>query len=128
MRDGRFLKGVEVGLTQLSVLNSFRSSNATLGKYDDKIVYIAKLFNEEVHLIAGRDITSIEQLNGRKVNIDEVRSGTSQTMRDVFKRLGIKIEEVNVTQGLALEKLKTGEIAATASVYGKSSKLISNLK
>ena len=128
IRDVRYLKGIDIGLTQLSVLNSFRSSNQTLGKYDDKIVYIAKLFNEEVHLIAGRDITSIEQLNGRKVNIDEVRSGTSQTMRDVFKRLGIKIEEVNVIQGQALEMLKTGEIAATAYVAGKSAKLITNLK
>ena|GEM_PF-276566 len=128
IRDVRYLKGVDIGLTQLSVLNSFRSSNATLGKYDDKIVYIAKLFNEEVHLIAGRDITSIEQLNGRKVNIDEVRSGTSQTMRDVFKRLGIKIQEVNVIQGQAFEMLKAGEIAATAYVSGKSAKLISNMK
>ena len=128
IRDVRYLKGVDIGLTQLSVLNSFRSSNQTLGKYDDKIVYIAKLFNEEVHLIAGPDITSIEQLNGRKVNIDEVRSGTSQTMRDVFKRLGMKIEEVNVIQGQALEMLKAGEIAATAYVSGKSAKLISNLR
>jgi uncharacterized protein len=128
IRDVRYLKGVDVGLTQLSVLNSFRSSNQTLGKYDDKIVYIAKLFNEEVHLIASRDITSIEQLNGRKVNIDEARSGTSQTMRDVFKNLGIKIEEVNVIQGRAFEMLKAGEIAATAYVSGKSAKLISNLK
>ena len=128
IRDVRYLRGVDIGLTQLSVLNSFRSSNQTLGKYDDKIVYIAKLFNEEVHLIAGRDITSIEQLNGRKVNIDEARSGTSQTMRDVFKCLGIKIEEVNVIQGRAFEMLKAGEIAATAYVSGKSAKLISNLK
>ena len=128
IRDVRYLKGVDIGLTQLSVLNSFRSSNQTLGKYDDKIVYIAKLFNEEVHVIAGRDITSIEQLNGRKVNIDEVRSGTSQTMLDVFKRLGIKVEVVNVNQGRGFEMLKAGEIAATAYVSGKSAKLISNLK
>ena len=128
IRDVRYLKGIDIGLTQLSVLNSFRSSNQTLGKYDDKIVYIAKLFNEEVHLIAGPEITSIEQLNGRKVNIDEVRSGTSYTMRDIFKRLGIKIEEVNVTQGQAFEKLKSREIAATAYLAGKSAKLIANLK
>jgi TRAP-type uncharacterized transport system substrate-binding protein len=128
IRDVRYLKGIDIGLTQLSVLDSFRSSNQTLGKYDDKIVYIAKLFNEEVHLIAGPGITSIEQLNGRKVNIDEERSGTSQTMRDVFKKLGIKIEEVNVPQALAFDRVRTGDIAATAYVAGKSAKLISNLK
>jgi uncharacterized protein len=128
IRDVISLKGVDLGLTQLSVLNSFRMSNQMLGKHDDKIVYIAKLFNEEVHLIADRDITRIEQLNGRRVNIDEARSGTSQTMRDVFRRLNINIEEVNVTQGQAFQMLKAGDIAATAYVAGKSAKLISNMK
>jgi TRAP-type uncharacterized transport system substrate-binding protein len=128
IRDVRYLRGVDIGLTQLSVLNSFRSFNQLMGKYDDKIVYIAKLFNEEVHLIASRDITSIEQLNGRKVNFDEVGSGSSQTMRDVFKRLGVKIEEVNVPQRQAFEMLKTGQIAATAYVSGKSAKLINDLR
>ena len=128
IRDVISLKGVDIGLTQLSVLNSFRKSNQMLGKHDDKIVYIAKLFNEEVHLIADRDITSIEQLEGRRVNIDEVRSGTSQTMRDIFRRLNINIEEVNVTQGQAFAMLKAGDIAATAYLAGKSAKLISDMK
>jgi uncharacterized protein len=128
IRDVRYLKGIDIGLTQLSVLNNFRSAYQKLGKYDDKLVYIAKLFNEEVHLIAGREITSIEQLNGRKVNIGEVRSGTTYTMRDVFKRLGIKIEEVNLTQAEALEKLNSDEVAATAYVAGKSAKLIASLR
>jgi TRAP transporter TAXI family solute receptor len=128
IRDVRYLRGVDIGLTQLSVLNSYRSFNQLMGKNEDRIVLIAKLFNEEVHLIATRDVSSIEQLKGRKVNIDDVRSGTSQTMRDVFKRLGIKVEEVNVSQGQAFEMLKTGEIAATAYVSGKSAKLISNMR
>jgi uncharacterized protein len=127
IRDVRYLRGVDIGLTQLSVLDSFRSSNQTLGKYDDKIVYIAKLFNEEVHLIAGPDITSIQLLDGRKVNIGGASSGTSFTMRDVFKRLGVKIDEVNLSQSEAVEKLKAGEIAATAYVSGKVAKLIANL-
>jgi uncharacterized protein len=128
IRDVRYLKNVDIGLTQMSVLDSFRSSNQTLGKYDDKIVYISKLFNEEVHLIAAAEITSIAQLAGRKVNIDADRSGTAFMMRDVFKRLGIKVEEVNLSQPEALEKLRAGEIAATAYVAGKSAKMIANLK
>ena len=124
IRDVRYLKGVDIGLTQVTVLNSFRSSNQTLGNYDDKIVYIAKLFNEEVHLLARPEITSIDQLNGRKVNLDQVRSGTSYTMRDVFKRLDIKVEEVNLSQTEAIEKLNAGEIAATALVAGKPANFI----
>jgi uncharacterized protein len=128
IRDVRYLKGIDIGLTQLSVLNNFRSAYQKLGKYDDKLVYIAKLFNEEVHLIAAREITSIEQLSGRKVNIGEARSGTSYTMRDVFKRLGIKIEEVNLGQAEAYEKLKNDQVAASAYVAGKSAKLIASFR
>jgi uncharacterized protein len=128
IRDVRYLKGIDIGLTQVSILDGLRRSNQALGKDDDKIVYIAKLFNEEVHLIAGPDITSIEQLNGRRVNIDDVHSGTNYTMRDVFKRLGMKVEEVNVPQAEAINKLRTGEIAATAYIAGKPARLISNLR
>jgi hypothetical protein len=98
-----------------------------LGQSDDKIVYIAKLFNEEVHLIAGPDITSIEQLRGRKVNLDAKGSGTSYSMRDLFKTFGIEVEEVSMSQVEALEKVKSGEIAATALIAGKPVNAVSLL-
>jgi uncharacterized protein len=119
IRDVRNLKGIDIGITQTNILNSFRRSNEQLGVSDDKIVYISKLFNEEAHLVARADITSVEQLQGKKVNLDEVGSGSSYSMRDIFKRLGIKVEEVNMTQIDAFEKLKSGEIAATVLIAGK---------
>ena len=59
IRDVRYVHGVDIGLTQTNILNNFRRSNERLGQFDDKIVYIAKLFNEEVHLVAKPNITSI---------------------------------------------------------------------
>ena len=54
IRDVRFLKGVDLGITQSILLN--RSAAATRSApIDDKIVYIAKLFNEEMHLIVRAD-------------------------------------------------------------------------
>jgi hypothetical protein len=67
-------------------------------------------------------------LQGQKVNLDELGSGTNYSMRELFKRLGIKIEEVNMIQSVALEKLKAGEIAATVLVAGKPSQSMSRLK
>ena len=130
IRDVRALKGIDIGLTQTSILNSFRRSNAILGvPDDDKIAIVSKLFNLEAHLVvkAGSGITSIEQLKGRKVNLDEIGSGTNSSMRDVFKRLDINIEEVNMVQSTALLKLKDGEIAATVLVAGKPADTISRL-
>src|SRR6516165_6836214 len=68
IRDVRYVKGIDIGLTQTSILNNFRRSNERMGQFDqNKIVYIAKLFNEEVHLVARPEITSITQLKGLKV-------------------------------------------------------------
>jgi len=119
IRDVRYLRGVDIGLTQTNILNSFRRSNERMGQHDDKIVYIAKLFNEEVHLVARSDITSITQLKGLKVNFDAKGSGTSYSMRDLFKSLDIEVEEVSMSQIEALEQVKSGGIAATALIAGK---------
>jgi len=119
IRDVRYLRGVDIGLTQTAILNSYRRSNERMGQFDDKIVYIAKLFNEEVHLVARSNITSIEQLKGLKVNLDAKGSGTSYSMRDLFKTLGIDVEEVSMSQFEAFEKVKSGEIAATVLIAGK---------
>jgi uncharacterized protein len=128
IRDVRTLKGIDIGLTQASILNNFRRANDILGVHDDKVVYIAKLFNLETHLVVRPDITSLDQLQGQKVNLDEVGSGTNYSMRDIFKRLGIKIQEVNMIQSQAIEKLKNGEIAATVLVAGKPTLSMSRLK
>jgi TRAP-type uncharacterized transport system substrate-binding protein len=128
IRDVRYVKGIDIGLTQTSILNNFRRSNERMGQSDNnKIVYIAKLFNEEIHLVARPEITSITQLRGLKVNFDLRGSGTSYSMRDIFNALGIEVEEVSMSQVEAFEKLKTGEIAATALIAGKPVRSMSKL-
>ena len=127
IRDVRRLKGVDLGLTQTSILSNFRHSNERLGNYDDKIVYIAKLFNEEAHLVTRSDITALEQLQGKKVNLDVTGSGTSYSMRDAFSRLNINIEEVSMTQADALLQLQRGEIAATVLISGTPARSLSHL-
>ncbi len=102
IKDVRFLKGVDLGITQSVLLTGYRKSNE-IGPIDDKIVYLAKLFNEEMHLIVreGSGITSIDQLDGKKVNFSDIGSGTQLSSRTIF------------------EKLKSGEIAATILIAGK---------
>src|SRR5882724_12831670 len=119
IRDVRYVRGVDIGLTQTNILNNFRRSNERLGQADNKIVYITRLFTEEVHLVAKSDITSIAQLKGLKINLDAKGSGTSYSMRDVLKTLGVEIQEVSMSQAEAFEKVKSGEIAATVLIAGK---------
>lgn len=129
IKDVRFLKGVDLGITQSNLLPYYKKTNE-LGYLDDKIVYIAKLFNEEMHLIVRADsgINSIEQLIGKRVNFSDVGSGTQLTIRDVFERLGIKAQEVNMGQADAFEKLKTGELDATILIAGRPAASMAKLK
>ncbi len=129
IRDVRFLKGVDLGITQSNLLGYFKRTNE-IGPIDDKIVYIAKLFNEEMHLIVRADsgINSLADLAGKKVNFSDIGSGTQLSTRDIFERLGIKAEEVNMGQADAFEALKKGEIAATILIAGKPAGSMVKLK
>src|SRR5215468_9569890 len=86
IRDVRFLKGVDLGIAPANLLNAFRRSNE-IGNLDGKIVYIAKLFGEEMHVAvrANSDIRSLEQLAGKPINLGG--AGTQLSARDVFSRI-----------------------------------------
>jgi TRAP transporter TAXI family solute receptor len=129
IRDVRFLKGIDLGITQTNLLNAFRRSGE-IGNIDDKIVYITKLYNEEMHFVVRADsgITSLEQLDGKRVNFSDIGSGTQLSTRDIFERLGIKPIEVNMGQADGAEALKRGEIAATILIAGKPTGSTSKLK
>lgn len=129
IKDVRFLKGVDLGITQSNLLPYYKKTNE-IGQLDDKIVYIAKLFNEELHFIVrdGTGINSLSDLAGKKVNFSDAGSGTQLSTRDIFERLGVKPVEVNMGQADAFEALKRGEIAATILIAGKPAGSMAKLK
>jgi len=129
IRDVRFLKGVDLGITQTNLLNAARRGNE-LGPLDGRIVYIARLFSEELHLVVRADsgITSIEQLAGKKVNFGGAGSGTQWSTRDIFSRLNVKAEEVNLRRAEAIEKMKASEIAGSALIAAKPATAMARLK
>jgi TRAP transporter TAXI family solute receptor len=129
IKDVRFLKGVDLGITQSNLLPYYKKTNE-IGPIDDKIVYIAKLFNEEMHFIVRADagINSLADLAGKKVNFSDVGSGTQLSTRDIFEKLGITPVEVNMGQADAFLALKSGEIAATILIAGKPAGAMAKLK
>lgn len=120
IRDVRFLKGIDLGITQGVLLNRFKRTNE-IGPIEDKIVYIAKLNNEEMHLVVRADsgINSIQDLAGKKVNFSDLNSGTHLSTEEIFERLKIKPIQVNIGQADAIEAMKRGELDATILIAGK---------
>jgi TRAP-type uncharacterized transport system substrate-binding protein len=116
--DIRFLKGVDLGFVRTDTLNQLREDKR-ITNADRHITYIARLFNDELHVIAPREVTDIRQLAGKKVSFDVKGSGTDYTGRSMFKGLGLEVEPVNIDQATALDLLKQGELSAVVSVAAK---------
>jgi uncharacterized protein len=125
--DLKYLRGVDMAIVQTDVLDYAREQ-MLLPALDSSFTYIARLYNEEFHLLAGPDIKSIADLAHRKVNFDLRGSGTAITASRLFDLLKVPVTVVNDSQEVALDKLRRGEIAALAFVAGKPAPLFTRLR
>ena len=117
--DVLHLRGVDLCITQSNIMSYLKKTGEFGPNIDARLAYIAKLYNEEMHVLAGPGIKSIQDLNGKKVNFSDVGSGTQFSTRLIFELLGIKVQEVNVDQADGFQRVKSGEIAATILIAGK---------
>lgn len=128
VKDILHLRGVDLGITQSDLMSHLKKHNDFGGNIENRLAYIAKIYNEELHVLAGPGINSIKDLEGKKVNFSDIGSGTQFTVRLVFEYLGIKPVEVNMGQSDAFLKVKDGEIAATILIAGKPSGAFAKLE
>ena len=61
-------------------------------------------------------------------NFNQVGSGTQMSAQDIFSAFKVQIDETNLREGDALEKLKNGEIAGMVATAGKPSPVLRRLK
>jgi len=120
------LRGIDMAILQLDMLDSVRQQR-TVPPVETTFTYIAKLYNEEFHLLAGPGVKTIEDLAHQRVNIGIRGSGTSVTAQRLFDLLGIQIEPVFDRPEIALGKLRSGDIGAVAFVAGKPAPLFQSM-
>ena len=120
--DLLYLRGIDVGIVQSDVLGYVRKEKLH-ANIEQRIRYVTKLYNEEVHILASKDVGQLSDLAGKKVNVDVAGSGTAMTASTLFGTLGVDVEPTNFDQALALQKLKDGEITAMVYVAGKPTDL-----
>lgn len=119
MIDLLHLRGIDLCITQSNIMSFLKKSGELGPQIEQRVGYIAKLYNEELHILAGPGIKRIQDLAGKKVNFSDVGSGTQFSTRLIFELLGIKATEINVGQADGYQMVKSGEIAATVLIAGK---------
>jgi TRAP-type uncharacterized transport system substrate-binding protein len=127
LADLKILRGVDLAIVQTDVLDYARDKKL-YANLNSSVTYIAKLSNDEFHLLARGDIKSVADLAGKKVNFGPQQDGTNFTGPRLFDSVKVKVEATSFSQAVALEKLKSGEIAAMAVVAGKPVALFQSLR
>lgn len=122
INDLLYLKGVDVAITDADVFEEYKSSHK-YGNIDKRINYISEMYIAEFHVYARAEIKSLRDLAGKKVGFNTKGSAANITGKIAFQRLGINIEPVFINNSIALEKMKTGEIAAFVHTVGKPNDL-----
>jgi uncharacterized protein len=121
--DLKLLRGIDIGIVQTDALKYIREQKAYAG-LAGSLTYIAKLYNEDFHLLAGGDVRRIEDLAGKKVNFGGSAFVTGPA---VFSQLGIQVEPRFDDPAAALEQLKAGKLAALAYVAAKPTPFFARL-
>lgn len=113
VRDILLLRGADLAISTVQVLNDLKASEEFGPQLDRQIAYVAVLSVDSFQVIVRPGIASLQDLNGRTVGFNPRGSGTQRFGPAVFKKLGIEVKEANMAQGDAVEAMRRGEIDAS---------------
>ncbi len=126
LSDILYLKGIDIGFVQADALTYAKLHNM-FPSLTQGIRYIAKLYNEEVHVLARKDITQLKDLNGQRVNVDVTGSGSAMTADILLGELGINAKVEHQKQVTGVQELEHGDIAAIIHVGGAPIPLLADI-
>lgn len=127
IKDLLYLRGIDIAITNADVLEHFKTVER-IPNIDKRINFVSEMAISEVHLVVRPEINSIKDLEGKKVSFHTPGAGSSTTAPIVFQRLGVKVEPVYINNAIALEKMKTGEIAGLLNNGSKPQDLLTKFK
>lgn len=112
-----FLKGVDIAIVHSDVLTQTMQRGAI--PRENTVQYITKLFPEEIHVLARRDITHLDDLNGKPVDVGAIGTGTELTASALLDMCHVNPTVVHDPQEVALDRLRRGDIAAMFVIGGR---------
>ncbi len=113
VRDILFLKGIDMGLVNTVTLSHFKD-DPVIGPYVTRsMVYITRLFEDELHILARPEIKTFRDLVGKRINFSDAGSGAQLAAQRMFAAHRMNVTELNMGQADAIERMKRNEIDAT---------------
>ena len=117
--DVLFMKSIDMGVVEEDNLRLLKKRDPQLySNVEQRIQYITKLYNSELHVIARNDIRTYDDLRGKPVSFNLKDSQTEATADIIFNTLKIAVKRVYYDNDEAIRKLRDGEIAAMIVLSG----------
>src|SRR5260370_12135573 len=107
VKDVIFARGIDFGIVSTDVLDEIRR-NPPFPGIEKYLQYVTKLYDQQVHLLAGPDIQSVADLAGKKATFGRRGRGTYITAADIFKALGVEPDVILLPHARALDQLRRG--------------------
>jgi TRAP-type uncharacterized transport system substrate-binding protein len=111
-----YLRGVDAAIINTDALDEYK---AQVPSIDRRIVYILNLFPAELHVFVRPEIKSLDDLKGKKVNFNTQGTAAAYSGPLIFSRLGLNVEKMFIPHQVALQQMKSGEIAAVVFITSK---------
>jgi TRAP-type uncharacterized transport system substrate-binding protein len=116
IRDILYLKNVDVGIVMSTSLDAYKGQ-PLFENLPQRLQYIARLYEEEFHIVGGGALQNVHDLNGKKVGF---HGGAFVSGQELLAKLAVKpAEVVKVDFFDGLQQIKAGQldaiIRATAS-------------
>jgi TRAP-type uncharacterized transport system substrate-binding protein len=127
LQDLLFLRGIDMAIVPANALAYARATDVLGSGLPQRTAYITRLYGEEVHVLVGRGVNSIDDLRGKRIAVP-LDDGTAQfTAGDIFQRLGVGVESVGMGASEAVDEVRSGAVPAAVFVGGKPLPFVSAL-
>ena len=118
LRDVLTRPDVDFGIAPLLLLEK-AATEPGMGNLRRRIDYVAPLYVEEIHLVAGPGIRTVEDLDGKTVSVGEDGGANEFLAREVLNGLGVKANSANLGPREAVAAVRAGKVAAAFVASGK---------
>src|SRR5437879_3399699 len=111
-----YLRGVDMAIINSDALEEYKLQAPEI---QQRIVYLLNLFPSELHIFVRPEIQSLQDLAGKKVNFNTLGTAAAYSGPLIFGRLGVNVDKTFIPHQVALQQMKSGDMAAVVFITSK---------
>ncbi|MEM7633817.1 MAG: TAXI family TRAP transporter solute-binding subunit [Pseudomonadota bacterium] len=127
IEDLLFLKGIDVGMVHSDVMRHMEQRGILPGARN-RLKYVTKLYDEQLHILANTKYTDVKQLNGQTIIVGRPGTGNEMSALTLLRDLRLKVKLIHVEFKEGVEQVRDGKAAAMVVVTRKPSSKLRKIK